>query len=289
LSHFQQLGDWWRKESVKVFDTMNGGEMLDYFAGDDNPNLVKLNGILLTYVMYNFDLGYVQGMSDLLAPILAIQGDEVDVFWCFVGFMNMIFPNFAKDQAAIKTQFLQLRRLLEFANPRLFNYIVTHDSDNMFFCFRWLLVWFKREFRIDDVLKLWECLWTGLPCPNFQLLIAVAILDQETDIIIECKYDFNDILKHVNELSGHIDVTRILELAEAIYVQIKSAEHLPNDVRQIIGEPLLDNGFENEMVVRNQELDESFEVLGRERSPEEKSRDELVEEQCERSFLVHHT
>lgn len=49
----------------------------EYFAGDDNPNLGMLQDILMTYVMYNFDLGYVQGMSDLLAPILAVINTEV--------------------------------------------------------------------------------------------------------------------------------------------------------------------------------------------------------------------
>lgn len=50
----------------------------EYFAGDDNPNLGVLQDILMTYVMYNFDLGYVQGMSDLLAPILCIMNNEVE-------------------------------------------------------------------------------------------------------------------------------------------------------------------------------------------------------------------
>lgn len=44
----------------------------------------------MTYVMYNFDLGYVQGMSDLLSPLLLQLRDEVDTFWCFVGFMNKV-------------------------------------------------------------------------------------------------------------------------------------------------------------------------------------------------------
>ena len=33
----------------------------EFFLGDDNPNLDKLQDILLTYIMFNFDVGYVQG------------------------------------------------------------------------------------------------------------------------------------------------------------------------------------------------------------------------------------
>lgn len=61
-----------------------------YYAGDNNPHLEQLYDILMTYVMYNFDLGYVQGMSDLLSPILFLMDNEVDAFWCFVGFMNKV-------------------------------------------------------------------------------------------------------------------------------------------------------------------------------------------------------
>ena len=63
---------------------------LPFFAGENNRNLQLLCDILMTYVMYNFDLGYVQGMSDLLSPILYIMTDEVDAFWCFVGFMDKV-------------------------------------------------------------------------------------------------------------------------------------------------------------------------------------------------------
>lgn len=61
-----------------------------YYSGDNNAHLVQLYDILMTYVMYNFDLGYVQGMSDLLSPILCLMDNEVDAFWCFVGFMNKV-------------------------------------------------------------------------------------------------------------------------------------------------------------------------------------------------------
>ena len=44
----------------------------------------------MTYNMYDFNLGYVQGMSDLLAPIMVIMDNEVDSFWCLVGYMEKI-------------------------------------------------------------------------------------------------------------------------------------------------------------------------------------------------------
>uniref|UniRef100_A0A1A9WW06 TBC1 domain family member 15 n=1 Tax=Glossina brevipalpis TaxID=37001 RepID=A0A1A9WW06_9MUSC len=271
-------------------DVKRTDRSLTYFAGEDNPNLLTLQGVLMTYVMYNFDLGYVQGMSDLLAPILAVMENEVDAFWCFVGFMNMVFANFDVDQAGMKTQFNQLRRLLEFANPRLTDYLKSHDSDNMYFCFRWLLVWYKREFNNDNIIKLWECLWTRLPCPNFHILISVAILDQQTERIIESKYEFTEILKHVNELSGNIDLNVTLKTAEAIYYQIKEANHLPNDIRQIIGEPLLDvedSVSQTSTETEHTEFDDAFDELVRELTPEEKKRhQELLEEACERSMFL---
>lgn len=200
--------------------------------------------------------------------------------------MDIVFGNFDIDQAGMKKQFSQLRRLLEFANPRLFNYIITHDSDNMYFCFRWLLVWYKREFSNDDILKLWECLWTRLPCTNFHILISIAILDQETNLIIENQYEFTEILKHVNELSGNIDLKRTLEAAEAIYIQIKRAENIPNDIRQIIGEPLLQD---NEVCAQAAQLEfeDGFDELVREVTAEEKLRQqELLEEACDRSMFL---
>lgn len=49
--------------------------------------------------MYNPAIGYSQGMSDLVAPILAEVLDESDTFWCFVGLMqNTIFVSSPRDE-----------------------------------------------------------------------------------------------------------------------------------------------------------------------------------------------
>lgn len=95
----------------------------------------------------------------------------------------------------MKTQLCQLYTLLSTTDPQLAYYLNNHDSGNMFFCFRWLLVLFKREFSAVDIMKLWEVLWTDLPCKNFHLLICAAILNTERNVLMENHYGLTEILK----------------------------------------------------------------------------------------------
>ncbi|XP_049939732.1 TBC1 domain family member 15 isoform X1 [Schistocerca serialis cubense] len=238
-----RFSDFRERKSLIEKDVNRTDRTIQFFAGDNNCNLQVLSDVLMTYVMYNFDLGYVQGMSDLLSPILVIMNNEVEAFWCFVGFMDKVFSNFELDQAGMKLQLQQLHTLLAAAEPQLATYLDQNDSANMFFCFRWLLVLFKREFPLHDVMRLWEVLWTDLPCPNFHLLICVAILDTEKNNLIGNRYGFTEILKHVNDLSLHIDLELILCKAESIYLQLSEATELPDAVRRIIGlAPIETNG-----------------------------------------------
>lgn len=99
------------------------------------------------------------------------------------------------DQAGMKAQLCQLYTLLNVTDHQLAQYLSKNESGNMFFCFRWLLVLFKREFSAADIMKLWEILWTDLPCKNFHLLLCVAILDTEKSMLMENRYGFTEILK----------------------------------------------------------------------------------------------
>ena len=47
----------------------------------------------------------------------------------------------------------------------------------------------------ENTQYLWEVLWTGIPCRSFLLLFCVAILDAQTDVIIENRFGLTEILK----------------------------------------------------------------------------------------------
>uniref|UniRef100_UPI0037E71DF2 TBC1 domain family member 15 isoform X2 n=1 Tax=Semicossyphus pulcher TaxID=241346 RepID=UPI0037E71DF2 len=215
-----------------------------FYEGIDNPGLVLLHDILMTYCMFDFDLGYVQGMSDLLSPILYVMENEVDAFWCFVSFMDQMHHNFEEQMQGMKTQLIQLSTLLRLLDLSFWNYLESQDSGYLYFCFRWLLIRFKRELSFQDVLRLWEVMWTGLPCQNFHLLVCCAILDSEKHKIMEENYGFNEILKHINELSMKLDIEEILQKSEGICVQIKSCKDLPQSISLILGFDSADCGSE---------------------------------------------
>lgn len=253
-----------RKDLIEK-DVNRTDRTVSFYAGDGNQNVATLRDILMTYMMYNFDLGYVQGMSDLLAPILFVIEDELDAFWCFVAYMDRVNRNFELDQSGIKRQLSQLRALLHTVDPHLASYLDTRDSGNLFFCFRWLLVLFKREFNYPQILRLWEVFWTDGPffhptrklndledmasedvqsSLNFHLLMALSIMDSQRNTILENRFGFTEILKHVNDLALYIDLEETLAKSEAIFLQIKDSPSVTKDIRSILG--LEDEGDRSE-------------------------------------------
>ncbi|XP_040100691.1 TBC1 domain family member 16 isoform X3 [Oryx dammah] len=90
----------WRNVQFTVDkDVVRTDRNNQFFRGEGNPNVESMRRILLNYAVYNPAIGYSQGMSDLVAPILAEVLDESDTFWCFVGLMqNTIFVSSPRDE-----------------------------------------------------------------------------------------------------------------------------------------------------------------------------------------------
>ncbi|KAB5563307.1 GTPase-activating protein GYP7 [Coniochaeta sp. 2T2.1] len=252
-------GEWWREQRGRIEkDVHRTDRNVPIFAGEDIPHpdpdspfasagtnvhMEQLKDMLLTYNEYNKDLGYVQGMSDLLAPIYAVLQDDAMAFWAFKHFMDRMERNFLRDQSGMRSQLLTLDHLVQFMDPKLYAHLQAADSTNFFFFFRMLLVWFKREFGWMDVLRLWEALWTDYLSSGFHLFIALAILEKHREVIMMHLKHFDEVLKYVNELSGSIDLESTLIRAEALFRRfhrlveaVDKKEHFPGP-RRSLGRP----------------------------------------------------
>jgi TBC1 domain family member 15 len=96
----------------------------------------------------------------------------------------------------MRAQLLTLDNLVQLMDPKLYLHLQSAESTNFFFFFRMLLVWYKREFELHDVLRLWECLWTDWLSSNFHLFIALAILEKHRNVLMDHLKYFDEVLKY---------------------------------------------------------------------------------------------
>ncbi|TWU73436.1 GTPase activating protein [Metarhizium rileyi] len=228
-----ETGEWWREQRGRIEkDVHRTDRNVSIFQGEDAPHpdpnspfadvgtnvhLEQMKEMLLTYNEHNKDLGYVQGMSDLLSPIYAVIQDDAIAFWGFQKFMERMERNFLRDQSGMRGQLLTLDQLVNFMDPKLWNHLQSADSTNFFFFFRMILVWYKREFAWVDILRLWEGLWTDYLSADFHLFVALAILEKHRDVIMGHLKAFDEVLKYINELSNTMDLESTLIRAEALF------------------------------------------------------------------------
>ncbi|XP_039332356.1 TBC1 domain family member 16 isoform X2 [Saimiri boliviensis] len=238
----------WRNVQFTVDkDVVRTDRSNQFFRGDDNPNVESMRRILLNYAVYNPAVGYSQGMSDLVAPILAEVLDESDTFWCFVGLMqNTIFVSSPRDEDMEK-QLLYLRELLRLTHVRFYQHLVSLGEDGlqMLFCHRWLLLCFKREFPEAEALRIWEACWAHYQTDYFHLFICVAIVAIYGDDVIEQQLATDQMLLHFGNLAMHMNGELVLRKARSLLYQFRLLPRIPcslHDLCKLCGTGMWDSG-----------------------------------------------
>ncbi|XP_016296084.1 small G protein signaling modulator 1-like [Sinocyclocheilus anshuiensis] len=186
-------------------------------------NLEKLRNIMCSYVWQHLDIGYVQGMCDLLAPLLVILDDEAMAFSCFTELMKRMNQNFPHG-GAMDTHFANMRSLIQILDSELFELMQQNgDYTHFYFCYRWFLLDFKREMVYDDVFLVWETVWAAryASSEHFVLFIALALVELYRDIILENNMDFTDIIKFFNEMAERHDVPKLLLMARELVHKVQ--------------------------------------------------------------------
>ncbi|KAL3975851.1 small G protein signaling modulator 1 [Sarotherodon galilaeus] len=186
-------------------------------------NLEKLRNIMCSYIWRHLDIGYVQGMCDLLAPLLVILDDEAMAFSCFTELMKRMNQNFPHG-GAMDTHFANMRSLIQILDSELFELMHQNgDYTHFYFCYRWFLLDFKRELVYDDVFAVWETIWAAkhVSSSHFVLFIALALVEVYRDIILENNMDFTDIIKFFNEMAERHNIKQILTLARDLVCKVQ--------------------------------------------------------------------
>jgi hypothetical protein len=200
----------------------------------------RLVAVLEAYAIYDPEIGYCQGMSDLLAPLLAVLEEDDDVFWCFAGFMRKARHNFRLDEAGIRRQLNMVARIIKYKDFRLYRHLEMLEAADCFFVYRMVVVMFRRELTFEQTLCLWEVMWAdqaanragiaksswqklllGSPPTDDLLLYAIAAtVLHKRKLIIERYSSMDEIIRDCNSMAGQLDIWKLLDDAHDLVVTL---------------------------------------------------------------------
>ncbi|KAF9671032.1 hypothetical protein SADUNF_Sadunf12G0004600 [Salix dunnii] len=207
----------------------------------------RLVAILEAYAIYDPEIGYCQGMSDLLSPIIAVVTEDHEAFWCFVGFMRKARHNFRLDEVGIRRQLNIVSKIIKCKDSHLYRHLEKLQAEDCFFVYRMVVVLFRRELTFEQTICLWEVMWAdqaairaGIgksawsrirqrapPTEDLLLYAIAASVLQKRKLIIEKYSSMDEILRECNSMSGQLDVWKLLDDAHNLVVNLHDKIETP--------------------------------------------------------------
>ncbi|XGW35827.1 hypothetical protein V3C99_019201 [Haemonchus contortus] len=222
---------WSAVENTILKDVVRTDRKNPYYSGEGNPNIETMKNILLNYATAYPHVNYIQGMSDLLAPLLSTIRDEADTYWCFTGLMQQtVFSCSPKgNEGLMEINLEYLRELLKLLQPTFYNYLAAQKGDalQLMFVHRWILLIFKREFPEADALHIWEACWAQYRTNFFHLFVCCAIVSIYGDDVIAQKLPHDEILLYFSSLAMHMDGRLVLKKARGLLYDFSRREKIP--------------------------------------------------------------
>lgn len=188
-------------ELIRVVDNdvKRTDRFLPQFKDEKSPFCLLLNNILVTYGVYNGNSNYVQGMGDLISPIIVLiikswtqddkailyndeilERDEIEslLFWILVGILKTLvhgrlFNNLFDNQKFILEKIYNIASRID---PPFKKWAEFSSNTNIIFMFRPYLLLFKRDFLIPNLLRVWDCFFSSKYKSAFPRIFTTSIL-----------------------------------------------------------------------------------------------------------------
>ncbi|CAF1288165.1 unnamed protein product [Adineta steineri] len=182
--------------------------------------------ILFVFSKLNSGQSYVQGMNEIIGPIYYTfatdpnlewrEHAEADAFYCFTNLMIHIRDNFMKiydhSEFGILVRMQRFLMLLKKTDHDIHYLFEKQKLKPEFYAFRWLTLLLSQEFRLPDVLRIWDSLFADQE-RNFEFLLYICcamIVLQRTRLLTGSE---SQNIKLLQNYPQDIDVHQILEKA----------------------------------------------------------------------------
>ena len=211
---------------------------------DKETNYDVLRRILFIYANEQNEIGYVQGMNEIIAILFYIfskddnpfcnEYTESDAYFSLVILLEEIkgiflMNNIRYSQLYVTRQIREIKNILKKVEPELYNHFeeVELELDNV--VMRWILVLFAQEFTIDVAVNFWDRLFTQKNKMKFICYISSAIIKNNKEKIM--KMDAGEIMEWAQQLQNKINEMDINKLVKtSIEIQTKYNKKDSNNI-----------------------------------------------------------
>jgi len=132
----------------------------------------SMNRILFLFAKQHPELGYIQGMNELVAPFVYVylwdampcdscwefNDREAEAFGAFNCFFSSFLSPLYENVAHLQEKLQQAQQLLHRWDPQLSDHLQRYQVDWQLFGTRWLKLCLCREFELPELLKIWDVL-----------------------------------------------------------------------------------------------------------------------------------
>ncbi|XP_075753692.1 TBC1 domain family member 21 isoform X2 [Pelodiscus sinensis] len=185
----------------------------------DKKQLEKI--LLLTYVC-NTEAGYQQGFHEMLLLFQLLVEKEHEVYWMFQFFLQRT-EHSCVVSIGVGRNLIMLKALIAFMDPAFAKHL-EGKGRVVQSLFPWFCLFFQRVFRsFADVWRLWEVFLTGMPCRNFQVIVAYTMLQGVRDQILRENMGGDDILMVCGSILD-LEAEELISTACCLYDRLREHE-----------------------------------------------------------------
>ncbi|GJQ09658.1 hypothetical protein GpartN1_g1449.t1 [Galdieria partita] len=203
----------------------------------------SMNRILFLFAKRHPQLGYIQGMNEMVAPFVYVYLGDGHLFWeekqreaeafiaferFFYSFVSCLYQNIS----CLQDRLVQADHLLKEWDPILWQHLNRYQVDWLLFGRRWLQLCLCREFELPELFKIWDVL---ISIPNDSLrwkwLIGfmVVMMIHCKSLLLSCSsfQQCISILQHYST-SCHMNESQVFQLIHETQQRIQRQQDHPS-------------------------------------------------------------
>ncbi|VDN97878.1 unnamed protein product [Rodentolepis nana] len=131
-----------------------------FFNEAFGPRQQVLFRILAAYSMYNTEVGYCQGMSDIAGMLLIYIMDEEEAFWAFAQLLDSprhkMHCLFVRDFPGLRRYFTHHERVLKTHLRKIWKHFRKEQVDTSTYALKWYMQCFLGRLPISLTLRIWD-------------------------------------------------------------------------------------------------------------------------------------